>query len=218
MNQMFKVILVDIGNVLSLSSSPYKKHKGKHIFKNVHLEISKRLGISLNSWVKIFYPILEKSIVGHITKSQTISFLSKELNLKKDYVKKTIISAYTKHFFFNYELINKFLALKKLGYKIMILSDQWHLSKEALFSQKVFKDFDLSFISCDIGYRKPSKEIFKLILDTLKIDSSKILFIDDLQLNLNSAKSFGIKTLLFKNNKQLFKHPRWKALFKNGQK
>jgi len=103
--------------------------------------------------------------------------------------------------------------LKKAGYTIAVLSDQWYLSKEALVLPQLYHQFNEKIISCDVGLRKPNPKIYKLVLRRLNLHQHDALFIDNQKWNIVPAKKIGMKTILFKNNKQLFKTPLWKELF-----
>ena len=53
--------------------------------------------------------------------------------------------------------------------------------------------FDSEFYSCRIGHMKPSPEYFHTVLKALPIPPERLLFIDDKELNVNAARSVGIR-------------------------
>lgn len=57
--------------------------------------------------------------------------------------------------------------------------------------------FDALYVSCEVGYKKPSKEYFSYIIDALTRKPSEILFIDDSEKNVMGAKAVGINAELF---------------------
>ena len=59
---------------------------------------------------------------------------------------------------------------------------------------KPFNNFKGYFLSYDLGCRKPEKEIYVKVLEKLNVKPQEILFVDDLNKNLEAAQSFGIKT------------------------
>ena len=126
--------------------------------------------------------------------------------------------AYKKEFKINKQLFNQAFKLKKLGYKIAILSDQWHLSKDAHMPKKWCKKFDQLIVSCDVGIRKPNPKIYKLTLKKLKLSPRQILFIDNQEWNIKPAKKLGMKIILFKNNEQLFKEKLWKQILQTSSR
>ncbi|NCO04696.1 MAG: HAD-IA family hydrolase, partial [Candidatus Magasanikbacteria bacterium] len=60
-------------------------------------------------------------------------------------------------------------------------------------------------ISCDVGIRKPSKEIYKIILKKLKMKPGECVFIDNQEWNTKPAEKLGMKSIVYSNNKQTFK-------------
>lgn len=61
------------------------------------------------------------------------------------------------------------------------------------------KLIDKIYISSELGYRKPNSEFFKKILKDYEIKPDELLFIDDKEMNIGSANSLSIKTILLKN-------------------
>lgn len=63
--------------------------------------------------------------------------------------------------------------------------------------------FDEIIISSEIGFAKPSKEIFDYTLQKLKADHNEVIFIDDRRENIQAAERLGIKSLVFTNAEKL---------------
>jgi len=63
--------------------------------------------------------------------------------------------------------------------------------------------FETRFISYDMGLLKPDPEYFHQVLRGLDQPLDEILFIDDRQENVESAKSVGITALRFSSNENL---------------
>ncbi len=199
-NKRLKAVIFDIGGVLALekNNSSSKKNPG------VHQRISKKLNLSLDTWFDSIDVAYSKSIQGQLTKKQFLRKVSVNLDISVRKLEKAIIDAHLENFKQNASLYEFAFNLKKQGYKIAILSDQWPLSKEAIVDKKLMKKFDSVVISCDVGMRKPNPDVYKLVLRKLKISPREAVFIDNREWNLKPAKKLGIKTILFKNNKQLF--------------
>lgn len=212
MKKGVKAIIFDVGGVLA-SGTPVVKMHGKLHHPGVHEYVAKKLKISLDQYFDSIDTNYAKSIEGKISEKKAISLLSKNLKITPKKLIKLYIKAYKKNFKQNKQLFRKAFKLKKLGYKIAILSDQWHLSYEALMSSKNYKKFNPVIVSCFVGMRKPNPKIYKLILKKLKLKSPECLFIDNQKWNIDAAKKLKIKTILFKDNKQLFKNKIWRDLF-----
>ena len=56
---------------------------------------------------------------------------------------------------------------------------------------------DRWLISGDLGLRKPSPEIYRHAIGTLKARPEEIVFVDDRPHNLDAARDLGVRTVLF---------------------
>jgi putative hydrolase of the HAD superfamily len=209
-----KALILDIGGVLQISKQQERIIKDKnlkksqncnHMHKGVHEYISEKLKISLDQYFDSIDTFYAKSITGEISKKEVLNKIAKNLKISTKKLKKLFISAYKKNFKFNKQLFKQILRFKKKGYKIAILSDQWHLSKEALVTKKLIKNFNPILISCDSGMRKPNPKFYRLILKKMNLPAKNTIFIDNQEWNIKPAKKIGMNTILFKNNKQAFK-------------
>ncbi len=207
-----KAILFDIGGVLALPKKPIKNKKGD-IVSGVHSYVAQKLGISIDQWFDSIDSVYSKSIEGKISDKKVLEIISGNNKTSAEKIEKLIVEAYKLKMKQNKQLLNKAFKLKKLGYKIAVLSDQWPLSKRALIPDNLYRNFNKLIVSCDVGLRKPNPKIYKLSLKKLKMKPSEVLFIDNQRWNIKPAKKLGIKTILFKNNPQLFKEPKWRRLF-----
>lgn len=102
-----------------------------------------------------------------------------------------------------FELVKK---LKKNKYKLGLLSNQiedW--LEEIIENHKFNQIFDVIVTSYKSKVAKPDISIFKEIVEKLNVKSTECVYIDDLDKNIPPAKQLGMKTILFKNNKQLIK-------------
>lgn len=88
-------------------------------------------------------------------------------------------------------------------YDIFLLSNTNAIHQSAfnaiLFQSRGLPSLDLffnkSYYSHKIGYRKPEKEAYQIILDENKLDPAATLFIDDTLPNITAAQELGIKTI-----------------------
>ncbi len=199
-----KAVIFDIGGVLQLgkySSTPIDGHR----LLGVHKTVSRKLHVSLDQYFDAIDTVYAKSIEGTILEAKVLATMAKNLKTTAKKLETLFIKTYKQNFQFNKQLFKQALEFKKRGYRIAILSDQWYLSRDALVSSKLRKNFNPVIISCDVGIRKPNPKIYKLILKKLKLPAKNCLFIDNQQWNIAPAQKLGMKTILFKSNKQLFK-------------
>ncbi|HEY2727755.1 MAG TPA: HAD-IA family hydrolase, partial [Parafilimonas sp.] len=57
------------------------------------------------------------------------------------------------------------------------------------------KLFIKAYYSHKIGLRKPSKEIFEIVLKNENLNAHETLFIDDSSANIEAAKTVGLQTI-----------------------
>ena len=96
-------------------------------------------------------------------------------------------------------------GLKEEGYKIYLLSNASVRQHEywPRISASVY--FDGTLVSADERLVKPDPEIYRRLSEKFGLALSECLFIDDMERNLQGAKSVGMKTFLFKKNPEELK-------------
>ena len=85
--------------------------------------------------------------------------------------------------------------LKDKGYKVYYLSN-WSAWTHDLLQEAGKFDFlklmDGGVFSYDVGYMKPDKEIYKILLNKYKINPEEAMFFDDKEENIEAANKLGI--------------------------
>lgn len=197
-----KALIFDVGGVLRLGKKPLAYYKGGPRNLGVHEHVARKLKISLDQYFDSIDTAYTKSIESKISEKKALKIMARNLKTTSEKLKKFYKQAYKKNFKLNKELLKFAFKKKKQGFKIAILSDQWYLSKKALFSKDFYNKFDATIVSCNAGIRKPNPGIYKLVLKKLRFSAKETIFIDDQQWNIKPAEELGMKTVLFKNNKQ----------------
>ena len=214
MKNKIKAIIFDVNGVLELGA-PLVKIKGKLQRLGVHEYIVKKLKISIDQYFDAIDTNYALSIEGKISEKKLLNIISKNLKTTNKKLIKLYKKSYKRNFKQNKQLFKQAFNLKKLGYKIAILSDQWHISYNCLMkNNKIYRIFSPSIISCFVGMRKPNPKIYKLTLKRLKLKPEECLFIDNQKWNTDVAKKLRINTIQFKSNEQLFENKIWKELFR----
>jgi len=213
MKSQIKTILFDVGGVLVLGKNSHWKN-GKLIPSGVHLDIAEKLNIELDQYLEVIETIFALSIEGKISEKEAVHTIAKKLKITEKKLRSLYVWAYRRHLRVNKPLHKKAIELKKQGYQIGILSDQWHLSEKALMPKKLYKKFNPIIVSCNVGVRKPNLKIYKIAIKKTHHKPEEILFIDNQEWNIPPAKKLGMKTIQFHDNKQLFEDKTWKNLFK----
>ncbi|OKO74070.1 HAD-IA family hydrolase [Bradyrhizobium sp. AS23.2] len=69
------------------------------------------------------------------------------------------------------------------------------MTGRSLYVAEVMVLFDHVIESAKIGLRKPDPRIYKMMVDTLKVDPKTCVYLDDLGVNLKPAREMGMTTI-----------------------
>ncbi len=147
---------------------------------------------------KVQTPIFDKLEIGAITPTSFLTALQKYCtNTNKSEIEKA----------WNAMLLDlpesRLNHIQKLNknYKIFLLSNTNEIHINA-FRKKIGEKrwlqfsslFTKMYLSHEIGFRKPNKEAFQIILDENKLKANEVFFIDDSPQHIKAAKSLGIQS------------------------
>ena len=108
----------------------------------------------------------------------------------------------------------KIIKHLKGKYKVYALSN---VDKGTVLYMKkqygIYKIFDDTVLSCDVGMVKPHAGIYKFTLKKFKLNADECIFIDNRPKNVKGAEKVGIKSILFKSPEQLKKDLRKLGIF-----
>jgi len=76
------------------------------------------------------------------------------------------------------------------------------MTGRSLYIAEVMVLFDHVIESAKIGLRKPDPRIYQLMVETLKVDPKKCVYLDDLGVNLKPAREMGMTTIKVANGAQ----------------
>ncbi|MFT4307836.1 MAG: HAD-IA family hydrolase [Candidatus Woesearchaeota archaeon] len=68
----------------------------------------------------------------------------------------------------------------------------------------VYDYFHKAYVSCEVGMRKPQRELFSFIAEEDLIPVDRLLFMDDHLENIKAARLVGLKTIHFENKPDFF--------------
>jgi putative hydrolase of the HAD superfamily len=103
----------------------------------------------------------------------------------------------------NEPVIEYMRELRRRGYKMAICTNnvrEW----EELWRAKLPVDeiFDVVVDSAFVGVRKPEPEIFEITLERLSVPASSAVLVDDIELNCQAAREFGMRAVWFQSSEQ----------------
>ena len=98
-------------------------------------------------------------------------------------------------------------ALRSEGIKIAVLTNNFYFDRARLKPTHGLDEslFDLILESCRVGYRKPERQVYEMVLQKLRVYPEEAIFVDDLGVNLKPAKEIGFKTIKCNSVKETIK-------------
>ena len=88
--------------------------------------------------------------------------------------------------------------LKNRGYQVLVLSNFPKRVYELFQNEMTFlNEVDGGILSYRDKVIKPDKEIYTLLMERYDLIPQECVFLDDLEVNLNTAKELGMHTILF---------------------
>ncbi len=103
----------------------------------------------------------------------------------------------------NKEIIDFAKSLRK-NYKTAILSNLSDESYRINKKRGLFKDFDVSVVSCMVKLRKPDPKIFSLVAKKLGAKPNECIFVDDHPGNVLAANDLGFNTVHFNSMEHFY--------------
>jgi len=89
-------------------------------------------------------------------------------------------------------------SIRQRGTRVALATNQQRYRAEYMLNQLAYAEqFDHILLSCDLGYAKPSIEYFRESVTRIGIDADQILFIDDGEANVESARLAGLNAEQF---------------------
>ena len=110
---------------------------------------------------------------------------------------------YFSHLHPNEELIEYLRSLRERGLRLALLTNnvrEW----EPLWRPKLPVDelFETVVDSAFVGMRKPDPEIYELTLERLGLPAGACLFLDDIDVNVDTARELGMTGVHYRDNEQ----------------
>jgi putative hydrolase of the HAD superfamily len=99
-----------------------------------------------------------------------------------------------------YRLVDE---IKKKNIKVGLFSNIRKDWVKTAQSYGLFQPFDPCIFACDIGVEKPDPKAYQILLDTLNLSATEIVFIDDRPENVEAAQIMGIDAIKFESSEQI---------------
>jgi epoxide hydrolase-like predicted phosphatase len=90
-----------------------------------------------------------------------------------------------------------FLRSLRPNRKVGLISNAWSGLRTVISSQNFDDVFDEMIISAEVGIVKPDPRIYKLALEKMGVHPAESVFLDDVLVNVEAARSVGMSALQF---------------------
>lgn len=185
---MIKNLIFDLGNVL-ISFKPAEYFDKKKYPVNIKATILADI-FGSKEW-----QMLDK---GEISTPDAINAIAKSSSLKTEEIIH-IFNLRTDLMFPLDSNVKLLPGLLKRGFKLYYLSNfPLDIFDEVRSGYYFFKYFDGGLISAEAKSAKPDKRIYEILMERYSLIAEECLFIDDTEVNVTTARSFGM-TGLFTN-------------------
>lgn len=184
-----KLILFDWGNIVESHTTGYSCYDAFN-------DLFKACGYNGNETVFNFLGKYKLSCIATVNDFEnTYNQIARDFNFKTTYLE--FIKLYKEIFdkIDYYKDVAEYEKSLKDRCYIGILSNLTVFDKERLNKQVDLSKYDYVFLSFEMSCKKPDKEIYEKVSKKLPFNPKDILFIDDRQDNIDTAKGFGWNTL-----------------------
>lgn len=195
MEKEIKAIVFDIGGVLYDEGD----------LEKLYSRLCEKFKLDFGEFFKIRKRYINSATIGKISAHNYPALIAKGLGVKD-------VKRFVKFWYKNRreELklnkdIGKTLTKLRKNYIIATLTNITKTNDIFRNEKKIYRFFDIKLISNKEGMKKPDIKFYKLLIKKLNLLPRQVVFVDDEKRNLFPAKKLGIKTIFFKNNKQLIK-------------
>jgi putative hydrolase of the HAD superfamily len=187
---MTKVILFDLDGVLTLPEEMFSVlYAGSRGY-----EVAPFTNFFQDEWVD--FVIGKKDLKRHIRENpdfwrwdkspeELLQFWFESENIKNDLLLKLI-----------YKLRND-------GVKCYVATEQEQYRTDYIKNVMFAGEFDGTFSTAEIGYRKNDPRFYEVIVSTLAVPKEDIIFFDDSESKISVAKDVGIDAYLYKSVRQV---------------
>jgi len=170
---MIRAIVFDIRGVLISEGN-----------REIERDLRKKFNLEENKFRKIKFKYLNKSLTRKKRDFWFEKKISKKLKIDFDKFIYYWQKLKKKNFKINKEIFKIIKKLDKKGYLVWSLTDVNHSHDLIREDLEIYSFFKLNLKSIDLKNRKPHKKIYKILLKKIRLEPKKIIFIDDMEINL----------------------------------
>ena len=139
---------------------------------------------------------------GSLTLNDSISRANERCFLGLDKITR-VYEETPRHLFPIKEMIDVPKDLNHKGYRLYVLSNmQMHSYEHLAAEYDIWKYFTGIVISSHVNAIKPEPEIYEYLIDMYDLTPGNTIFLDDIKVNIETAKSLGLNTIFVQSPSQ----------------
>lgn len=169
--------------------------------------IANRFGIKRYEFSKVFDDLSPDAMTGRLSEDTFWRELANSLDAKdQKNFKKYSLKAYrvcARFIGVDTGLVKIIKELKSHGYSVVLITNTIPSIFRIRAQLGLNKYFDRIFPSFKIGMAKPDPAVYDYCMKQMKVKPEECIFIGGTSESAASAERLGIKTIIFKSNKQL---------------
>lgn len=181
-----RAVFIDFGGVIMRTEDPGPRSSQ-----------AERLGMTTRDLEKIVFESESslKASTGEITEEAHWLAVSKILGVSHRLGKK-IISEFFSGDRWDTALLEYLRSLRPER-KVGLISNAWSGLRAVISSQNFGDVFDEMIISAEVGMMKPDPQIYRLALGKMGVPPAESVFVDDVLINVEAARSVGMAAIQF---------------------
>ena len=183
-------VIIDVGDVILFWNSEHQVAGRQNVF-------------DLRQVLR--HPLWKDFEIGKLNETLAYTQLSSEFGVSVQEIVQ-VLSLSRQSIKIDAELVSFLKKLKKLGKRVVCLSNMDHNSFQHLFSDYSFWSiFDTIYVSSLLSMRKPEQTIFELVLEHSSFEASRTIYIDNDDRNLTIANKLGLRGIGLTARKFLYR-------------
>jgi putative hydrolase of the HAD superfamily len=154
------------------------------------------LGIGAGCMLAAYRKLMPYFQEGKISEEEFWKGVRRRTGAKREMPESLWLAAFKHSYVEKKDVFAVAAELYEIGYRTGILSNTEKPARP-LMARESYRIFDPIVLSWEAGSAKPQNRIFEVLIETLALDPSEIVLVDDVAANITSAKDLGMQGLLF---------------------
>lgn len=182
-----KLIIIDLYGVMSFGS-----------YKDTCLWLAKKYGFNYEKCYKIVYhKYFCRAVAREISERESFALTAKELRLEESGAE--LLAKHLSFQTLNKEVFRLAQALKKQGYKILLLSKNTPGQFRYIINKFKLKEYFKVINPYYLKFDKQSPKMIRYILKKYNLKPAQVIMADDQDFNLAYPRKIGVRAILYKN-------------------